>query len=283
MIPRAFLVPLLGLVAAGDASAGAWIQAPGTAYLRVVSGILITDQRFDANGDHVPWDTSGGGLRNSEYQDFSASLYGEVGVTRGWNAIFWTEWKHLEAQQPSAVFTTYGFGDVALGIKRSILAGGGTVMAAVAGIAFPTGYDMNEYPALGAGVTEGIFQAQLGRYWGGPWSNLEAEFRVRGGGYANQLRGALGGGFGLIRRVAVRGEARGLWSLGTPDTTTTTGFFDPETQNPRYLDLAGTFSVTVGHGVAVEGEVRSTVMGENTLAGTRWSLALATSPVWVWR
>ena len=273
------------LLPAEAAEAGAWLQPYKTAYLRITSGVLVSDERFDENGDRVPWDTSGGGLRDAEYHDMNVTAYGEVGVARGWNAIFFTEWKHLEAQQPSAVFTTYGLGDVALGVKRSLYSSWTTVASVVAGISFPTGYDVNEYPALGAGATEGIVQAQLGRSWGGPWTNLETEFRVRNQGYAEQLRGALGGGWTMFRRVGVRGEARGALSLGVPDSTaTSSGFFNPETQNPSYLDLAGTLSVAVGHGVAIEGEVRSTVMGENALAGTRWTLALATNPVWtLWK
>ena len=276
---------LAALIPVEAAEAGAWLQPYRTGYLRLTSGILVSDERFDAHGNRVPWDTSGGGLRDAEYHDMNVSIYGEIGVARGWNAIVWTEWKHLEAQQPTAVFTTYGFGDVALGVKRSVVSSWTNVVSLVAGINFPTGYDVNEYPALGAGATEGILQAQFGHYWGGPWSNVEAEFRVRGNDYADQVRGALGGGWTLFRKLGIRGEARGALSLGAQDSTaTSTGFFNPETQNPSYLDLAGTVSWTVGYSVALEAEVRGTVMGENSLAGTRWTLALATSPSWdLWK
>jgi hypothetical protein len=280
--PGSWLWILSALLITERAEAGAWLQPYRTAYLRITSGYLVSDERFDEHGDRVPWDAS---LRDAEYHDMNISAYGEVGVVRGWNAIFWTEWKHLEAQQPSAVFTTYGLGDVALGVKRSFFSSMSTVFSGVAGIGFPTGYDVNEYPALGAGSTEGIVQAQLGHSWGGPWTNLETEFRVRGRDYADQLRGAFGGGWSMFRRIGVRGEARGALSLGVPDSSgTSDAFFNPETQNPSYLDLAGTVSVAIGHGVAIEGEVRSTVMGENALAGTRWTLALATNPVWtLWK
>ena len=39
----------------------------------------------------------------------------------------------------------------------------------------------------------------------------------------------------------------------------------------------------VGAGLALEAEVRRTLAGRNTLAGTRWGLAVATSPAWSWR
>ena len=59
--------------------------------------------------------------------------------------------------------------------------------------------------------------------------------------------------------------------------------FDPAAVDPSQLDLAATLSYTIGAGVALEAEARSTVWGENTLTGTRWGLALATSPAWRWR
>jgi hypothetical protein len=289
--PLACLVILAGIaVAPGGALAGAWVQDPGTAYIRVTSGYLASDERFDQEGDRVPWDASGGGFRDSQYQELAATLYAEVGIAAGWNAVASVPWSRVQADQPTAVFTTYGVGDITLALKRALSSGGGTVSSAMVGFAFPGGYDETEYPALGAGVREGSILAQVGHSWGSPWANLEAEVRVRGGGHADQLRGALGGGMSANRWIAFRAEARGVLSLFEemgilPAAPVGTGSppFDPAAADPTYLDLAGTVSVHVTRGVALEGEVRSTVRGENTLAGTRWTLAVATSPAWRFR
>ena len=60
--------------------AGAWLQEPGTAYVRFASGRLTTRERFDENGTRVQWDTSGGGFRNARYRDLNLHLYTEVGT-----------------------------------------------------------------------------------------------------------------------------------------------------------------------------------------------------------
>lgn len=285
-----FLGAGLWLVPAA-ACGGAWTQEPGTAYVRVTTGYLASSERFDGSGDRVPWDSSGGGFRNSEYQDLAMALYTEVGFAPGFNAVAYVPWSRIQAEQPTAVFTTYGVGDIFVALKRRLWAGPATVSSVLAGLSFPGGYDELEYPALGSGVVEASVLLQVGHSWSGPWGNLEGEFRFRGGDYAHQLRGAVGGGFPLGRRLSLRGEARGALALdaesgGGADQTPGTDPdlpFDPATADPSYLDVAGTVSFALLRGVALEGEVRGTLRGENTLAGVRWSIAVATSPSWRYR
>lgn len=269
----------------GTARAGAWLQDEGTLYLRLGAGLLTTRERFDANGNRVQWDTSGGGFRDARYRDLGLSLYTEVGVLRGWNAIVAAGWSRLQAEQPSAVFTTYGLTDITLGVKRGLWNPGRAVTSAAVAVTFPTGYETADYPALGSGVTDVSVQALAGASAGVLWGTTEVEYRLRGGGFRNQVRGALGGGWNASRRVGFRAEVRGAAAVGTGDGTYGAGMvrFDPATVNPRYLDAAATASLAAGRGAAVEFEVRSTVAGENTLAGTRWTLAVATSPAWRWR
>jgi len=263
------------------AFAGAWLQEEGTAYVRWSAGFLTARERFDENGDRVQWDTSGGGFRNGQYQDLAVALYTEVGIRRGWNAIVSGGWSRLHAEQPTARFTTRGFTDVTLGVKRALWTGGRTVTAAGAAVSVPTGYDVGDFPALGSGVTDVSLQALAGTSGAGLWGTTELEYRIRGGAFRDQVRGAVGGGWNASHRVGLRAELRGASAIGAMRDVGTTGEvrFDPT----RYLDGAATLSVVAGRGLAVEGEVRSTLVGSNTLAGTRWSLAVATAPSWTWR
>lgn len=267
----------------GVARAGAWLQPDGTTYLRLSAGYLSTDERYDENGDIVPWDTSGGGFRNAEYKDFETIFYAEVGFLPGWNLVGMTSWKSVEAQQPSAVFQTWGFSDIQLGLKRELWMWPSTVTSAMAYITFPTGYDETEYPALGSGVTDLSLAGMAGTSGRALWATGELEYRFRGGEFRDQIRGALGGGWNLSDRFGLRGEARGVRSIGEERPPGDDPRFDPAKADPDYLDLAGTVAYRLGRGFALEAEVRSTVTGKNALSGTRWSLALATAPSWEWK
>jgi len=276
---------MLGLVFLGaclpdTCRAGAWVQEQGTSYVRLILGTMVTDERYDANGNVVQWDTSGGGFRDSKYRDLEGSLYAEAGVARGWSVVAEFAWKRVQAEQPSAVFTTYGLGDLNLAVKRSLWQSWTTASVAV-GVTIPTGYDVADYPALGAGEAQGWGGAGFGGSNGTVWGQIEVAYRVRGGVYSDQVGGVLGGGWNASSRLGLRGEFRGGVSL-TPSVSGSDLRFDPAAVDPSELNTAGTVSYLVGKGLALEGEVRTTLWGENTLAGTRWSLAVAFTPAWRW-
>jgi hypothetical protein len=112
------------------------------------------------------------------------------------------------------------------------------------------------------------------------WLNLDLFFTVRGGDFRNQTGAALTGGWNAARRLGLRGEIRGGIPVGSlPPAPADPGApFDPNAVDPSYLDLAATVSVLVVQGLSLEAEVRSTVAGENTLRGTRFGIAVATTP-----
>lgn len=282
---KQFIALLLfsGQILPGVVHAGAWLQPDGTAYVRLSGGYLSTSERYDENGDIVPWDTSGGGFRNADYQDIEMILYTEVGFHRGWNLVGMASWKTVEAKQPSAIFQTWGFSDIQIGLKRELWIWSSTVTSAMGYITLPTGYDETDYPALGSGVTDLSLVGMAGTSGRALWATGEAEYRFRGGNFRNQVRGAIGGGWNLSSRFGLRGETRGVLSVGEEGLPTGDPRFDPAKVDPTYLDLAGTVSYRMGRGVALEAEVRSTVSGKNALSGTRWSLALATAPSWEWK
>jgi hypothetical protein len=271
----------LGALLPGPAGAGAWLQEAGTAYVRLSSGYLATRERFDEDGDRVQWDTSGGGFRNARYRDIALAAYAEAGLARDWTVVLAGGWSHLQARQPSAEFETYGFGDVTVGVKRSLGRWSRSVASAGGYLTFPTGYDTGDYPALGSNVTDLSVVGSAGTSGSRAWGTAEVEYRIRGGGFRNQVRGAVGGGWNPAPRLGLRAEIRGTRAVGAAAEGNALRF-DPAAVDPSVLEAAGTVSVSVGGGIAVEGEVRTALAGENTLAGTRWSLAVATSPAWRW-
>jgi len=263
---------------ASEASAGAWVQRPGEAYLRVLGGYLETDERFDRDGNRIPFADS-----LTVYKDFATALYAEVGLSTQVTAIADIQWKRLVSDAPgsSADSTNQGFGDAGFGLKVALGKWNTTVASLGGMIVFPTGYDPNAYPALGSDVVEFTLTGQVGDASLKSWINGEGWYRFRGGDFRDHVGGAIGLGFDITTPLAFRGEVRGVLPLGDPRPLTDT-LVDPADFDPAYLDLAATLSLRVVRGFAVEAEARHTVGGRNTLRGTRWSVGFATSPAWRW-
>lgn len=278
--PALLTILLLALLPA-PARAGAWVQPPGEAYFRVLGGWLETDERFDGDGTKVPFQED----VPTVYRDFAAAVYGEIGVSRHVTLVTDIQWKRLAADAAGTRddSTNTGFADAGFGVKVAAARWKTTVASVGAMIVVPTGYDPDAYPALGSDVTDFLFTAQIGDASIKSWINGEASYRVRGGDFRDQVGGALGLGFDIVSPLAFRAEARGVLPLGEARSNDDP-LVDPADFDPSYLDLAGTLSLRVVRGLAVEVEGRHTIGGRNTLRGTRWSLGFATSPAWrLWR
>jgi hypothetical protein len=195
-------------------------------------------------------------------------------------------WKHLQATQPSAVSTSYGPGDLTLGLKRALPRVGGAVTSAQVSLAIPLGYDESDYPALGPSAMDLAASLQAGAARGSSWGNAEVEYAHRGGAYEDRWGGALTGGLSAGSGVALRAELRGFVAPGAGDPgggdemSSPSLSFDPATADPSHLDIAGALSLRVRSGVWVEAEVRHALAGENTVTGTRWGVGFAATPTW---
>jgi hypothetical protein len=271
-IIAAGLLPLLP----GVATAGAWVQREGEAYIRLTGGYLEADERFDKDGNKIPFNET----IPTVYQDFAMTLYTELGVHPQVTLIGDVNWKALEANAKGVGFSdssTTGFADARLGLKVGVGKWNTTVASIGGVITFPTGYDPTDYPALGSDVTELTLDAQIGDASIKSWINGEAWIKFRGGDFRDQIGGALGMGFDVAGPLAFRGEGRGGLPLGKPRENNDP-VVDPADFDPAFFDLAGTLSFRVGGAVALEAEARTTVGGRNTLRATRWTVGIATSP-----
>jgi hypothetical protein len=264
------LVPRAGL-------AGAWVQPEGEAYVRLTGGYLATDERFDRDGNKIPFHET----TPTEYQDLLMALYAEVGIDGHVALITDLAWKAVDAKVQNAATgadsSTAGFADAGLGLKVVVAKWNTTVTSVGAMLRFPTGYDPDDYPALGSDVSEITLSAQMGDASIKSWINGEAYFMLRGGDFRNQVGGALAMGFDITRILAFRGEARGGLPLGDARVNDDPQV-DPADFDPSFFDLAATLSLKVARGLAVEAEARNTLGGRNTLRSVRWTFGIATSP-----
>lgn len=271
---------LLVLATVSGAQAGAWLQPPGKAYLRLSGGWLETDSRFDASGHAVPFDDFGG-FRDTTYRDLESILYMEVGVHPRLTVLGTALAKSLRASQEAAVYRTRGLSDVMVGLKTRLWKGLWHVGSLSAEWWLPTGYEPDHYPALGSGTRTLRLGAHAGASAGKVWANADVIYGFRQTPFRNQLWGILSGGYALSSRLAARGSVGVLSPLGKTKQIPE-ALFDPATVDARGVEAAATLSWGVG-AWALEGEVRGPLQGENILNGTRVALAVATrSNVRLW-
>jgi hypothetical protein len=249
------------------ALAGAWTQAPGGYYLRVEAASRSTDEEFDATGGRQAYFS---GLSPAEYRGRQVRLYGEYGLAPGWTLLGSTAWQSLEVEERAAVWTTRGFSDLRLGVRRRISAAT-WVSAAVLEVKIPTGYDTADFPGLGSGDVDAALAVEIGRSIGRAWMTGEAGLNRRGGALAEEAFGALQGGLTLAGPLDVRAGLRGRRALTGSDAT---GSFDPSRVDARTLDLSGTASWRATPRLAFEVGATHTLSGRRTLTGTEWSAAL---------
>ena len=278
---------LLGLVVFGAVSpvrAGAWLQEPGKAYLRLSGGWLETQDRYDPDGERVPFDDFGG-FRETTYRDLESILYAEVGMHPRLTLLTTFMFKSVRASQPAVHYQTRGAADFMVGAKTKIWKGLWHVGSASAEWWFPTGYDETRYPSLGSGRGEVRLTLQAGASVGKAWANADAGVGLRSSPFRDRFLGLLSGGYSMSSDWALRGSLGWIEPLGEvspDDRPDPSAAFDPATVDTRALEASGVLSYKLGVW-AVEAEVRGPLWGENTLAGTRFSLAVATgSSVRLW-
>ena len=270
------VVAVLAALTVSGARAGAWLQEPGEAYLRLSTGRLETDRRYNPDGDEVPFDDYGG-FRRTTYRDLEAIIYGEVGVHPRVTVLGTGILKSLEARQKAAVSTARGLSDVMLGVRTKLWKSLWHVGSVSAEWWLPTGYDETHYPALGSGAHEVRMGAHAGASAGRLWANLDVQVGLRQSPFRDRMVGLMSAGYSLSSRLAVRGTMGVLEPLGrAPADAPEQALFDPTAVDTRLAEASATVSYALGRW-ALEGELRGPLRGENTLAGTRFGLAVATA------
>lgn len=275
-MPRLLAAVLALFLGVSSSEAGAWLQPEGKAYLRLSGGWLETRERYDKNGDVIPFDDSGG-FRKTTYRDAESILYGEVGLTWDVTVLGAMIFKSLRATQEAAVFKAEGTADGMLGVKAKLWRGWWHVGSVSAEWWFPTGYDETLYPSLGSGthgLRGGLHGGVSGHGW---WSNVDLHYMLREEPFRDQFHGTFSAGARLSRTLALRGTVGAHTPLGEEGTQSSLLLFDPATVDAFQVDVSGVVSLDLGQ-IDLECELRSVVNGENTLKGTRVSFAVATSP-----
>ena len=154
------------------AHAQAWTMQPGEVYVKITQGFANASERYDANGDVVPYDPATDG---TPFRDRSRYLYGEVGLapkltlfgTLPYKRLFIRDGGFAEPVERQAS----DLGSAVLGLRIGIdealgLRDDRSALAANVALLVPLGYRRNVAPTVGPGQVDAQFLLAYGRsFW----------------------------------------------------------------------------------------------------------------------
>jgi hypothetical protein len=251
--------------------AGAWTQKAGHLYNRVALNYYFADRNFDGDGDRSDF------ANNGEFTDDNLSNYFEYGLTDPWTIFGSLAYKRIENDNDLRTDTSWGIGDIDLGLRRRLLENDLGVFAVQGVVKIPEAYDEGDYLPLGNGQYDIEGKVLYGRslYPLLPgYTNFELGYRWRDGAPSDEIRYLVEIGFDLTQKIYTRGKLDGIYSVDNGNRTDATG--NPTTTNN--FDLAK-LDLTVGYKLspawALEAAWTPTVYGQNTAAGATYTLAIA--------
>jgi hypothetical protein len=282
---RVLLLILLLVFVPIAASAGAWTQPRGAAWIKVAGLYQSADEYYadrDAilpdgssvqPGDRRPYDDNG------RSEQFVLWLEGEYGLTERLTLGAQAIWKDLRYEDDFSRSRSYGWGDTWAVARYAILTGRQR-LSARSSFKFPTGKFSTEVgeipigenqPDLDVGLQWGV---SLGRHLS--WLGAEASYRFR---FEDESREydpgdevfvRLEGGWGFTKRVGLKAN----WISQRGDETSL-NFFAPGTDLNRNYDQVELFAMFDTPWVFVELGWSHVIASESWPAAPLWSLSLA--------
>lgn len=258
-------LPLLAPAARADG----WPQPKGHGYYRLGVNWVRAHQFYEANGNRIPIPT---------LSDYTASAYGEYGITDRITAIAYVPFLqritlNKQIGQPSGVVffegdAVTGFADVDVGLRIGLLKAGNTVVSASVMLGLPVG---NAEQANGLHTGDGEFNQQVALELGQSFYPAPAYVVARAGfnnrteGFSDEFHYKLEAGYSFGKWTAIT-RIRGVSSFENGADTVTGGTGGLYANNQRYLaygvEAAYALTPALGFSVAVEGAT----LGRNVLS-----------------
>lgn len=250
------LVALLVLVCSPVlVHAQAWTLPPGEVYLKITQGFANASERYDADGEIVPYDADTDG---TPFRDRSRYLYGEVGLasnltffgTLPYKRLFITDGGFAEPVERQASDIGSAVLGLRVGLDEALPLDDRSAVAANVALIVPLGYRRNVAPTVGPGQVDAQFLLAYGRsLWPIPaYAQAALGYRARtsvfdlsrvvdcpatqpddaetvcveSGGeevaYSDELLFKLEAGYTLFDRVLVQGLLDVVWSVEEPES-----------------------------------------------------------------
>lgn len=261
---------ILVLFSAGICFAGAWTQQKGKLYDRLSVNYYFADDEFDGNESRTEFSLNG------KFKDAHVSNYIEYGLTDNITLINSLFYKRIEKEDDLEKTTTYGIGDIDLGLKYKLAEGKWGVLSAQALAKIPEAYDKNDKLPLGNGQYDVEARLLYGRslwpYIPG-YCNFELGYRLRFDGPSDELRYLVEFGTDITKSMYGRVKLDGIYSMNNGSKFDISG--NPTITNNFNL---GKLDMTVGYKISkrwgLEAEYTPEIYGKNTAAGATYSFAV---------
>jgi protein XagA len=246
---------------------GAWPRPAGETYGKLDFSRAAANEIYEAKGNQK--------RPGPDFQDLTASLYMEYGLTDRWTWILYLPYKSAVAETAGVRRTATGFSDAWTFLKRG-MAGGAWVLSGQAGVKVPLGYEADRVPALGQGQVDGEARLLLGRSFHPKpiYGNLEVGYRLRRGAYSDEIPYRVEAGVFPARPVLVKLALDGTKSLAN-DRASTSPNRPPNVFDQQSTRLAPGLAVFLGRGFAVEAGYEITLAGGNAADLDTLSLGLS--------
>ncbi len=248
------------------AHAQAWTMQPGEAYFKITQGFANASERYDANGDVVPYDPNTDG---TPFRDRSRYLYGEVGLAPKLTLFGTLPYKRLFIRDGGFAVPVErraaDLGSAVLGLRVGLEDAIGVLdersaLAANIGFTVPLGYRRNYAPTVGPGQVDAQLLLAYGRsLWPLPaYAQTGVGYRHRTSvfgfsrvvdcpalqpddaeelcvadagsevGYSDELLFKLEAGYTLFGRLLLQGLVDVVWSVDPPESVETALGVQPE-------------------------------------------------------
>ena len=259
------------LLSVSPCFAGAWTMQKGKLYDRFSLNYYFADDNFNGDGDRTDFPDNG------DFQDFHASNYIEYGLTDRITVINSICYKYLDQDNNNSDTKSNGIGDIDLGVKFRLSEGSLGVLSVQGLSKIPEAYDKNAELPLGNGQYDFELRLLYGRslYPHIPgYCNFEIGYRWRLDAPADELRYLAEFGMDFTKQLYARVKLDGIYSMHNGSKFDASG--NPTLTNN--FDL-GKLDITFGYMItgswAIEAEYTPEIYGQNTAAGSTYTLAIS--------
>ncbi len=254
--------------------AGAWTMPKGHSYTRIAFNYYYADQKFTNGGAKKDFSWDG------KFKDYNISLYEEYGITDRLTILTSIYYKKIKKEDDYIRMTTYGIGDIDLGLKFNIFKGAKGVFSIQGLVKIPEAYDEDDALPLGNGQYDYEIRGLIGfSLW--PkipgYLNLEFAYRWRTEEPADELRYLLEFGMDITKKIYGRIKLDGIKGLGNGKEEKDIAGNPTLSYNYDLGKLDITFGYKITKNTSIELEYTPEIYGQNTSAGATYTFAISCS------